>query len=73
MVSFMPWPPYHQEKSSSYPLDRRISGPQSWSGYSGEEKNSQLLLGLEPPIIQFIAQHYTTELSQVLIILRDKF
>jgi hypothetical protein len=49
-----------------YPLDRRQGGPQSQYGHSSEEKNSQPLLGLEPLIIQPIAQHYTTELSQLL-------
>jgi hypothetical protein len=39
-----------------YPLDRRLGGPQSRSGRSGEEKNSQPLPGLEPPIIQPLAQ-----------------
>jgi hypothetical protein len=29
------------------------------------EKNSHLLTGLEPPIIQPLAQHYTTELSRL--------
>jgi hypothetical protein len=31
----------------------------------GEEKNSQALPGLETPIIQPVAQRYTTELSQL--------
>jgi hypothetical protein len=31
-------------------------GPQSWSGRSGEEKNSHPLPGLEPSIIQPVAQ-----------------
>jgi hypothetical protein len=43
-----------------YPLDRRLCGPQSWSGHGGEEKNFQPLPGLEPPIIQIVAQSYTT-------------
>jgi hypothetical protein len=30
-----------------------------------DEKNSQLLPGLEPPIMQFVAQRYTTELSRL--------
>jgi hypothetical protein len=38
-------------------------GPQSLSGSSGEEKNSQPQPGLEPPIIQSVTQRYTTELS----------
>jgi len=35
-------------------VDRRLDRPQSWSGYSGEENNSQPLLGLELPIIQIV-------------------
>jgi hypothetical protein len=40
MVSFTPQPLYPQEKSTWYPLDRRLGGPQSRSGHGGEEKNS---------------------------------
>jgi hypothetical protein len=39
-------------KSPWYPLDRRLGGNQSRSGHGGEEKNSQLLPGLEHTIIQ---------------------
>jgi hypothetical protein len=38
-------------KKPWYPLDARLGGPQSMSGRGGEEKNSQLLPGLEPPTI----------------------
>jgi hypothetical protein len=31
-------------------LDTRLGGPQSRSGHRGEEKNSQPLSGLKPPI-----------------------
>jgi len=41
-----------------YPLDRRLGSLQSRSGHGSEEKNSQPLLGLEPPIIQPVAQRY---------------
>jgi hypothetical protein len=37
-----------QGKSPSYPLDRRLGGPQSRSGRGGEEKNSQPPPGIEP-------------------------
>jgi hypothetical protein len=40
------------EKSPWYPLDRRLGGSQSRSERGGEERNSQLLPGLEPPIIE---------------------
>jgi hypothetical protein len=56
-----------QGKSSWYPLDRRLGGPQNRSGRGGEEKNSQPLLRLEAPIIQPVAQRYTAELSRLLI------
>jgi hypothetical protein len=41
----------------------RRGGHRSRFGRGGEEKNSQPLPGLEPPIIQPVAQRYTTELS----------
>jgi hypothetical protein len=47
-------------KSPWYSSDRRLGGPQSRSGRGGEEKNSQPLPGLEPPIIQPIVQRYVT-------------
>jgi hypothetical protein len=55
LVSFTPRPLYPQGKSLWYPLDRRLGGPQIRSGHGGEEKNSQPLPGLEPPIIQLVA------------------
>jgi hypothetical protein len=58
---------YPQRKSPWYPLDRRLGGPESWSLHGGEEKNSQPLPGLEPLIIQPVAQRYTTELFWLLI------
>jgi hypothetical protein len=63
VVSFTPRSLYPQGKSPCYPLDRRLGGPQSRSERGGDEKNSQSLLGLERPIIQPVAQRYTTELS----------
>jgi len=35
---FTPW-----GKSSEYPLDRRLVGPQSWSGHSGKDKKIPFL------------------------------
>jgi hypothetical protein len=52
-------------KSPWYPLNRRLGGLQSWSGRVGEEKNSQPLPRLEPPIIQPVAQRYNTELPRL--------
>jgi hypothetical protein len=47
-------------------LDRRLGGPHSQYRHGGEEKNSQPLPGLEPPIIQPVVQRYTTELSRLI-------
>jgi hypothetical protein len=60
-----------QGNGPCFPLGRRLDGPQSRSGRGGEEKSSQLLPGLEPPIIQSVAQHYTTELSGSQIRVRE--
>jgi hypothetical protein len=49
-------------------LDRRLSGPHSWAGRGGEKKKSHPLPGLEPPIIQPIAQGYVTEIFRLLCI-----
>jgi hypothetical protein len=37
-----------QRKSTWYPLDRRLGGPQSCSGHWSEEKNSQPPPGIKP-------------------------
>jgi hypothetical protein len=66
----MPQSLYSQRKNPWYPLDRRLGGPYSQSECGGEEKMSQLLLGLEPPIIQPIAQCFAAELSQLLLKLK---
>jgi hypothetical protein len=63
VVSFTLRPFCPHGKSPWYPLDRRLGGPQSRSAGGGEEKNSQPLPELEPPIIRLVAQHYTTELQ----------
>jgi len=57
VVSFTPRPLYPQGKSSQYPLDRRLAGPQSCCGCDGKEKNFQPLPEINPrtPIIQPIA------------------
>jgi len=56
---------FPQGKSVWYPVYRMIGGPQSRSGYGSAGKNSQLLPALESPIIQAVAQRYTTELSRL--------
>jgi hypothetical protein len=62
VVSFMPQLLFSQGKSPQYPLDRRLGRPQSWSGHSGEVKNSWPSPGLKPLIMQPIVQHCTTRL-----------
>jgi hypothetical protein len=57
-----------QGKNPSYPLDRRLGRPQNWSGRGSEKKNSQPLPGIEPLIIQPVAQRYTTEVSLLVTI-----
>jgi hypothetical protein len=47
-------------------------GPQSRSGRSGEEKIPEPLPGLEPLIIQFVSQPYTTELSRLFLVQTNK-
>jgi hypothetical protein len=66
LVSFTPRLLYFQGKNPWYPLDRRLGGLQSRSGRGGEDKNSEPQPGLEPRIIQPVAQRYTTELPQLL-------
>jgi hypothetical protein len=41
-------------------LERRLGGLQSWSGFGGEEKNSQLPPELESTIIHSVAHRNTT-------------
>jgi hypothetical protein len=36
-----------RERTPLYPLDRRLSGLQSWSGRYGEKRNLMLLPGIE--------------------------
>jgi hypothetical protein len=69
VVSFTPRPLYPQGKIPWYPLDKRLGGLQSRSGRGGEEKNSQPLPGLEPPIIQPLAQGYTSEITRLLLLI----
>jgi hypothetical protein len=67
VVSFMSGPHYSRGKSSQYPLDRRLGGPQSRSGICGEEKNSwpYQALNSEPLVVQPVASCYTDTLSQL--------
>jgi hypothetical protein len=64
-VNFTPRPLYPPGKEPlvSYPLDKRLGGPQNRSGHGAEEKNSEPLAGFKPLIIQPVAQRYTTEIT----------
>jgi len=68
MTSALEWSTSHpgcfirRERAPWYPLDRRLGGPHSQSGCSGEENNSQFLPALKPLIIYPIPQCYITEL-----------
>jgi hypothetical protein len=53
VVSFTPRPLYSQGKRPQCPLDRRLGGPQSRSGHSVEEKNSQPLAGIRTTPFHF--------------------
>jgi hypothetical protein len=57
----MPLPLYAQGKSPEYPLDRRLGGPQSWSGRRGEEKILDPTRAQTPTssAVQPIASYYT--------------
>jgi hypothetical protein len=67
VVNFTPRLLYPQGKRPWYPLDRSPGGPQNHSQRGGEAKNFHCLPGFEPPIIQLVAQSYTTELSRLLL------
>jgi len=66
MASLTHLPLHPQGKRPWHPFDRRPGGLQSRSGSGGEEKNSQPTPGLEPPIIQPVAQRHSTEPSQLI-------
>jgi hypothetical protein len=49
VVSFTPRPLYSQGNILRYPLDRKLGGPQSRSGWGGEEINSHPPVGIRTP------------------------
>jgi hypothetical protein len=67
VVSFTPRLLYPQGKEPLVPIVEEAECPPSRSGRGDEEKNSQPLPAIEPPIIQPIAQRYKTELSCLLM------
>jgi hypothetical protein len=60
-------------KEPLVPIVQETGWAQSRSQLGSEEKNSHPLLGLEPPIIQPVAQRYTTKLSRFLRINKTNF
>jgi hypothetical protein len=58
VVSFTPLPLYSRGKSTRYPLDRSLGGPQSRSGRSGEGKKSSIAEN-RSRTFQPVARHYT--------------
>jgi hypothetical protein len=48
-----------------YALKKRLGGPQSRSGHGNEKKNFEPLPGLEPSIIQSVAQSYPGSIMDV--------
>jgi hypothetical protein len=57
VVRFTLRPLYPREKGPQYPLDRRLGGPQSWSGRGGEKKKVSAPAGNRAPLIQPVAEH----------------
>jgi hypothetical protein len=56
MVSFMLRQLYFRRNSPGYLLNRRLGGPQSWSGNLCRRENIMNLLGVEQRILQPIAR-----------------
>ena len=48
-------PLYHQRKSRRYPVNKRMCGPQRWSGRFGGKKNLLRLPDHEPRLVQPVA------------------
>jgi hypothetical protein len=61
VVNFTPRPLYPRGKSPRYPLERRLGGPQSRSGRSGEEKiiDPTGTRTPDPSVVQPVASRYT--------------
>jgi hypothetical protein len=58
VVDFTPLPLYLCRKGPQYSLDRRLGGPQCWSGWCGVQKNL-LPIGIQTPAIQPVDHYYT--------------
>jgi hypothetical protein len=49
---------YPRDKDPQYPLDRRLGGPQSWSGQRLQEK-SFASARYQTPVVQSVVRDYT--------------
>jgi hypothetical protein len=63
--TFMPWPLYPQVKSPWYPLDRRLGGPQSWSGHGGDDIIFHGLLFSTLDLEHYIVRMYIQKTGKV--------
>jgi hypothetical protein len=59
LVSYMPLLLYLHRSSHLFPLNKRLGGPRAGPDAVEERKISCFCLGIEPPVIQSIATHYT--------------
>jgi hypothetical protein len=60
VMTFTPQPPYPRGNRPRYPLDRRLDGPQRWSGRFREEKNfavSGIKPGQSSPSLKLSGRH----------------
>jgi hypothetical protein len=58
LLSFTPRPFYPRGKNDLYPLDRRLTGPESLSGRCEKEKNF-VPTGNRTPVVQPVTRRYT--------------
>jgi hypothetical protein len=56
---------YPRRKDPWYTLDRRMGGPQSWSGHRGQRKNLLPLPGIEPDISRSSSLSSDTTLTEL--------
>jgi hypothetical protein len=59
MVSFTRQPLYPRGKSTRYPLDRKLGGPQSQSERRGKEKILDRYSNYDPLVVQAVTSFYT--------------
>jgi hypothetical protein len=58
VVNFTLRPLYPRGKSAQHPLDRRLGGPQSWSGQRGENSCPYRDSNYDPSIVQPVSSRY---------------